>query len=73
MKAAIDVVAEISKVFKKSPKHDAVFEKIKAELTPDYAGFRVLCPVKWTVQAASLQSVLDNYEVLFGMWKKAQR
>ena len=71
MKAAIDVVAEISKLVKKSPKRDAVFEKIKAELAPHYPGFRVLCSTRFTVRAASLQSVLDNYEVLLGVWEEA--
>ena len=59
MKATMDVGAEILKLLKKSPKCDSVFEKIKAELTPDYAGFHVLCPTRWTVWAASLQSVLE--------------
>ena len=37
-------------------------------LSPDTPGFRVLCPTRWTVRAASLQSILDNYEVLLGVW-----
>ena len=31
---------------------------------------RVLCPTCWTVRAASLQSVTDNYEVLL-VWREA--
>lgn len=68
MKSALEVVGEISKLIKWSPKRDAVFQKLKADLTPETPGFRVLCPTRWTVRAASLQSVLDNYEVLFGVW-----
>ena len=72
MKAAMDVVADISELLEISPKRDAVFKKIKAELAPDYARFRVLCPTRWTVRAASLQSVLNNYEVLLSAWEEAQ-
>ena len=71
MKSALDVMAEISKLITKSPKRDAVFQKLKSELSPDTPGFRTICPTRWTVRAASLQSVLDNYEVLFGVWSDA--
>ena len=71
MKSSLEVVAEISKLIKKSPKRDSVFQKLKSDLAPDTPGFRVLCPTRWTVHAASLQSVLDNYEVLFGVWNDA--
>ena len=60
MKSALDVMGEISKLIKLSPKRDAVFQKLKADLAPETPGFRVLCPTRWTVRAASLQSVLDN-------------
>ena len=35
-------------------------------------GFRVLCRTRWTVHAASLKSVLDNYGVLQTLWDEAQ-
>ena len=38
-KAVIDVVVEISKLHKKSPKYDALFEKIKASLPQIILGF----------------------------------
>ena len=71
MKAALDIVAEISKLIKKSPKRDAAFEKLKAVLAPEIPGFRVLCPTRWTVRAASLQRVIDNYQVLLQVWEEA--
>lgn len=71
MKNAFEVVAEVSKLIKKSPKRDAAFEKLKADLAPETPGFRVLCPTRWTVRAASLQSVIDNYEVLLLVWQEA--
>ena len=38
-----------------------LFKKIKKELAPDTPGFQVLCPIRWTVRANSLQSVIDNW------------
>ena len=72
MKSALDVVAEISKLIKKSPKRDSSFEKLKSELAPETPGLRIMCPTRWTVRAASLKSVIDNYEVLLGVWEEAQ-
>ena len=72
MKSALDVMGEISKLIKLSPKRDAVFQKLKADLAPETPGFRVYsAQLRWTVRAASLQCVLDNYEVLFGVWSDA--
>ena len=71
MKTSLEVVSEISKLIKKSPKRDALFQKLKSDLAPDTLGFRVLCPTRWTVRAASLQSVLDNYQVLLEVWDDA--
>ena len=71
MKNALELVYEISKLLKKSPKRDAAFEKLKASLAPEVPGFRVLCPTRWTVRGLSLQSVLDNYEVLLQVWHEA--
>ena len=31
-----------------------------------------MCSARWTVRADSLRSVLDNYEVLCGVWSEAQ-
>ena len=55
---------EITMLIKKSPKLDAIFQKLKHDLATDKPTFRVLCRTRWTVCPASLQSVLDNYEVL---------
>ena len=38
------VTFEISKLLKFSPRREGIFNKIKAELSPDTAGFRTLCP-----------------------------
>ena len=66
---AMDVVHEITKLIKFSPKRGAIFDNLKEELSPDTPGFRVLCPTRWTVRANSLQSVLDNYAALQSTWE----
>ena len=60
MKSALDVVMEISKLILKSPKRDAIFQKLKDSISHDTPGFRVLCPTRWTVKASSLQSIIYN-------------
>ena len=68
VKLAIEIVGEISKLIKKSPKRDSFFDNIKSALVPDTPGFRTLCPTRWTVRAATLKSVMDNYEVLLDLY-----
>lgn len=68
LRDTFDTVHEISKLIKFSPKRDTVFEELKQEISPDTPGFRVLCPTRWTVRAATLKSVLDNYSVLQRLW-----
>ena len=72
MKDALDIVFEVSKLIKYSPKRDVQFESLKQNLAPDTPGFRVLCPTRWTVRANSLKSVTDNYAVLQTLWETAK-
>ena len=60
MKDALDVTHEISKLIKKSPRREGIFQKLKQDLTPDSPGVRVLCLTRWIVRADSLKSILDN-------------
>lgn len=69
LRDTLDVTFEVSKLVKFSPKRDAQFERLKADLAPESPGFRVLCPTRWTVRAASLRSVIDNYTVLQELWE----
>ena len=71
MRSFLNAVFEITMAITKSPKRDAIFQKLKHDLATDTPSFRVLCPTRWTVHAASLQSVLDNYEVLLGVWEES--
>ena len=66
---ALATVFEISKLIKFSAKRGNIFEKLKEELAPGTPGLRVLCPTRWTVRGASLQSIIDNWNVLHEVWK----
>ena len=58
-----DTTSEISKLLKYSPKRNSMFHKLKDELVPETPGFLMLCPTRWTMRAASLQSVVENWVV----------
>ena len=64
MKDTLEIIFEVSKSVKFSPKRDVLFEKLKADLAPDSDGFCILCPTRWTLRTVSLRSVIDNYKVL---------
>ena len=71
MKTSLETTHEITKLEKYSPQREGLFDQIKGELTPDGPDIRVLCPTRWTVHAASMHSVIQNYSVLQELWEKA--
>ena len=64
LKDALDTTSKISKLLTFSPKREALFKKLKQHLTLEFPCFRTLCPIRWTVRGGSLQSVIDNWNVL---------
>ena len=69
--STLDHCLEICKLIKFSPRRDAIFTKIKAELTPQVPGLRNLCPARWTFRGTSLESILLNYPSLLATWEEA--
>ena len=65
----LDTVYEITKLIKKSPKYDVVFNKIKNDVTAGSPGIRILRPTRWTVRAESLVSISENYQTLTMTWE----
>lgn len=65
---ALSDTRDITKLIKSSPQREARFLNIKESVASSVPGIRTLCPTRWTIRAASLQSVLDNYEVLLPTW-----
>ena len=61
---ALDIVNEILKLIKNSPKRSEVFKSIKADECPDTPQLRNLCPTRWTMRTASIDSILKNYAAL---------
>lgn len=71
---ALETAFEISKLIKFSPKRNAAFNRIKAEIADEDhgsgVGIRTLCPTWWTVRGNSIGSILENYEVLNQLWEE---
>jgi len=42
-------------------------------MTAQVPGLRNLCPTRWTVRAASLESIRLNFETLEATWEEALR
>ena len=68
----LDTVYEITKLIKKSPKREGIFNSIKDDISNDSPGIRVLCPTRWTVKAEALASISENYRVLQLTWESAK-
>ena len=64
LKDSMDTTYEISNLIKKSPKRDAMLQKIRKDISLEYPGFIVLCPTKWTIKAESMKNILDNWVAL---------
>ena len=71
---------DITKLIKISPKREAELYRKQAELLRQVEGdfhvygmdsptLKVLCPTRWTVQAASLSAILKNYGTLMKLWE----
>ena len=71
MSDTLDHCLEISKMIKAFPRRDALFIKVKEEMAPVGPGLQNLCPTRWTVCAASLQRIRENYVVLNATWHEA--
>ena len=71
LKGSMDSTYNISILIKKSPKKDAMLQKIRKEISLEYPGFRVLCPTRWTVRAESMKSILDNWVALQQVWDES--
>ncbi len=72
LRDTLDTTFEISKLIKFSPRRDAIFQNLKAEIAPETSGFRTLCPTRWTVGGDSLETVLKNCAVLERLWEEAR-
>ena len=68
LRDTLDTVQEMTKLIKKSPKREAIFHKVKDDIACESPGIRLLCPTRWTVRAAALGSISENYMLLRDTW-----
>ena len=71
MMDALETTREITKLIKRSPKREALFQSLKDSVVERSPGIRVLCPTRWTVRADSLTSVISNFDTLQSTWEEA--
>ena len=62
---ALDLVNELAKFVKLLPKCHHLFETIKAQVSPETGNLQPLCPTRWTVRTAAIESIITNYSILF--------
>ena len=60
----LNMVMEISRLIKYSPKRTLVFEQCKQDMSIPGTSLRPLCPTRWMVRTAAIQAVLRNYPAL---------
>ncbi|XP_003389518.1 PREDICTED: zinc finger MYM-type protein 1-like [Amphimedon queenslandica] len=62
---ALSLCKEVYNLICTSPKRLAKFKLLQQQLHPDAAiGLRPICPTRWTVRTAALNSILKNYDVI---------
>ena len=61
---ALDIVMEICRLIRYSPKPMLVFEQCKQDMSIPGTSLRPLCPTRWTVRTAAIEAVLRNYPAL---------
>ena len=71
LKDSMDATYDISNLIKKSPKRDAMLQKIRKYISLEYPGFRVVCPTRWTVRAESMKAILNNWVALQQVWDES--
>ena len=71
IKDVMDATSEICcKLLKYSPKRNAMFRKLKEDISSETSGFRKFCPNMWSGRASSLKSVLDNWSKFQKLWEE---
>ena len=61
---ALELIIELVKLIKYSPKRSSLFQSLKSQISPDTSDLRPLCPTRWTVQTGAIGAVLSNYSTL---------
>ena len=67
---AFDTANEITKLIKKTPRRDAILNRLKLEVTSPSPGIGTLCPTRWTTNAECLGRIITNHD-LYQEWEEA--
>ena len=62
---ALALMKELYNLIQLSPKPLAWFNRLKDELAPQNPTPKPLCPTRWTVRTAAIDTVLKNYALLY--------
>ena len=68
LKGVFEVMHEICKLIKKSPKRNTKLDEMRKQSNNDSKGIHALGPARWTVRGEALQSILNNYNELMNLW-----
>ena len=71
LKHALDTAHEITKLIKKLPRRNAIFDILREKMVSNAPGIRILCPTCWTVRAEALQGVLENLKFLIELCEES--
>ena len=69
----LDTVEEMTKLIKKSPKRQGIFEKYHEQISVESPGICMLATTKWIVRVNAFASILENYEALLYTWTEARQ
>ena len=64
IKECLLLVTELSTLIRASPKRLALFKSIQHKSASQAPNIKPLCPIRWTVRIAAINSVLQNYDML---------
>lgn len=71
IREGLSVAKELHNLIKLSPKRLAIFQHLQKESSsPSSPSIKPLCPTRWTVRTAAVDSVLTNYLVLLEALEK---
>ena len=73
LRDTLDTVEEMTKLIKKSPKRQGIFEKYHEQISMESPGIHMLATTRWTVRTDAFASILENYEALFYTWTEARQ
>ena len=61
IREALDFVKGINDLICCLPKRSSVFELLRAQISTSTSTLKLLCPTRWTVRTAAINSILTNY------------